>query len=147
MDRREEIGFQLHRLSRLTKRLVDRETHAQGEDQISGIQGWIIGYLYENQGKDVFQRDLQAHFSVRRSTVTGLLQLMEKKGLITRSSVAQDARLKKIQLTPRAIQHHERIVTSIQSVENRISQGLTPQERKTFLSLCEKIAQNLEGEQ
>ena len=71
----------------------------------------------------MFQRDLQAHFSVRRSTVTGLLQLMEKKGLITRSSVAQDARLKKIQLTPRAIQHHERIVASIQSVENRISQA------------------------
>ena len=95
----------------------------------------------------MFQRDLQAHFSVRRSTVTGLLQLMEKKGLITRSSVAQDARLKKIQLTPRAIQHHERIVASIQSVGEQDLPGPDPPGAEDLPLPVRKIAQNLEGEQ
>ena len=64
------------------------------------MQGWIIGYLYQNRDKEVFQRDIQEQFSIRRSTVTGILQLMEKNGLITRSSVERDARLKKLELTP-----------------------------------------------
>ena len=105
----------------------------------------IIGYLYENRGKEVFQRDIQAQFSIRRSTVTGILQLMEKNGLITRSSVERDARLKKLELTPRAVQLHERIGRSVRQVEDRLNQSLTPQEKQEFLRLCGKIRASLKA--
>ena len=144
MEHRDEIGFQIRRLSRLVKRLVDNTAFSQGEDKTTGMHGWIIGYLYENRGRDVYQRDIQEQFSVRRSTVTRILQLMGKNGLITRRTVAHDARLKKLELTPKAIQQHERIVDGIRSVEDRISRCLTPEERDIFLGLCEKIAVNLE---
>lgn len=91
----------------------------------------------------MFQRDIQEQFSIRRSTVTGILQLMEKNGLITRSSVEQDARLKKLELTPRAIELHERIERSVRQVEERISHCLTPEEKETFIQLCEKIRADL----
>ena len=83
---------------------------------------------------------------MRRSTATGILQLMEKNGLITRSPVSHDARLKKLTLTPKAIEQHQRIVKGIRTVEERVSQCLTPEERRTFLGLCEKIAANLEDD-
>ena len=69
---------------------------------------------------------------------------MEKNGLITRSSVERDARLKKLELTPRAIEFHERIGRSVRQVEDRISHCLTPKEKETFIQLCEKIRANLE---
>ena len=93
MEYQEDLGFQIRTLSHLVKRTVDQTAFAGEEDHPTGVQGWIIGYLYENRGKEVFQRDIQAQFSIRRSTVTGILQLMEKNGLITRSSVERDARL------------------------------------------------------
>nr|WP_306286949.1 MarR family transcriptional regulator [Neglectibacter timonensis] len=108
------------------------------------MHGWVIGYLYENRNRDVFQRDLQEQFSIRRSTVTGILQLMEKNGLITRQSVDEDARLKKIVLTPKAIEQHEQIHRSIRKVEEQLSEGLTPEEKQTFLELCDKIRRNIE---
>lgn len=144
MEHRDEIGFQVRTLSNLIKRSVDRIA-AQGVDSpTTGMQGWVIGYLYENRDKDVFQKDVQQQFAVRRSTVTGILQLMEKNGLIVRSSVETDARLKKITLTPRAVEMHEQIVNGIKQVEKSINTSLTPQERKTFISLCEKVRSNLE---
>ena len=91
------------------------------------------------------RRDIQAQFSIRRSTVTGILQLMEKNGLITRSSVERDARLKKLELTPRAIQLHERIGRSVRQVEERLNQSLTPQEKQEFLRLCGKIRASLKA--
>ena len=100
MEYQEDLGFQIRTLSHLVKRTVDQTAFAGEENHPTGVQGWIIGYLYENRGKEVFQRDIQAQFSIRRSTVTGILQLMEKNGLITRSSVERDARLKKLELTP-----------------------------------------------
>ena len=135
MEYREDIGFQIRTLSHLVKRTVDQAAFGGVDDHPTGVQGWIIGYLYKNRDKEVFQRDIQEQFSIRRSTVTGILQLMEKNGLITRSSVEQDARLKKLELTPRAIELHERIERSVRQVEERISHCLTPEENFPLLSL------------
>lgn len=144
MEHRDEIGFQIRTLSNLIKRQVDQIVFQGQEKPATGMHGWVIGYLYENRDKDVFQRDLQEQFSIRRSTVTGILQLMEKNGLIIRTSVDEDARLKKITLTPKAIEMHEQVGRGIRAVENKISAGLTPEERKTFVELCEKIRANIE---
>lgn len=143
MEYREDIGFQIRTLSHLVKRTVDQVAFAEQNDHPTGVQGWILGYLYENQGREIFQRDIQEHFSIRRSTVTGILQLMERNGLITRSSVERDARLKKLELTPRGVELHERVERSIRQVEDRLSQCLTPEEKATFLTICEKIRAHL----
>ena len=143
MEYREDIGFQIRTLSHLVTRTVDQVAFDEQDDHPTGVQGWILGYLYENQGREIFQRDIQEHFSIRRSTVTGILQLMERNGLITRSSVERDARLKKLELTPRGVELHERVERSIRQVEDRLSQCLTPEEKATFLTICEKIRAHL----
>ena len=143
MEYREDIGFQIRTLSHLVKRTVDQVAFAEQDDHPTGVQGWILGYLYENQGREIFQRDIQEHFSIRRSTVTGILQLMERNGLITRSSVERDGRVKKLELTPRGVELHERVERSIRQVEDRLSQCLTPEEKATFLTICEKIRAHL----
>ncbi len=139
MEHQDEISFQVRTLSHLIKHMVDRTAFVSGEVPVTGMQGWIMGFLYENREKDVFQRDLQNHFSVRRSTVTGILQLMEKNGLIIRRTVDWDARLKKLELTPKALEMHERVGRGIQQTEAALSAMLSPGEKETFLRLCEKI--------
>lgn len=145
MEYQDDIGFQIRTLSHLVKRNVDQSAFSGEENQPTGVQGWIIGYLYENRDKEIFQRDIQNQFSIRRSTVTGILQLMEKNGLITRSSVERDARLKKLELTPCAIDLHERLGRSVRQVEARLDSCLTPQEKQEFLRLCQKIRASLKA--
>ncbi len=145
MEPRDEIGFQVHTLSHLIKRMVDRAAFQDQEGPVTGMQGRIIGYLYANRDRDVFQRDVQAQFSVRRSTVTGILQLMEKNGFITRQSVEHDARLKKLELTPKGAELHEKIGRSIQRVEEQLSAGITQMEKEEFIRLCEKIRAGIQA--
>lgn len=52
-----------------------------GVDEVTMMHGWIIRYLYENREQDIFQKDIEQRFAVGRSTVTNLIQLMEKKGI------------------------------------------------------------------
>ena len=73
MEYREDLGFQIRTLSHLVKRVIDQTAFSGEEVHPTGVQGWIIGYLYENRDKEVFQRDIQQQFSIRRSTVTGIL--------------------------------------------------------------------------
>ena len=50
----------------------------------------------------IIRKDIEEEFQIRKSTVTGILQLMEKNGFIYRESVEKDARLKRIVPTKKA---------------------------------------------
>jgi MarR family transcriptional regulator, repressor for mepA len=138
------IGAALKALSNLIKREVDK--HALKSDvALTGMQSWFIGYLNSCQDtKDVFQKDLEAEFNIRRSTATGILKLMEKNGLITREPVNYDARLKKILLTPKAKEICLNIKQHIIQIENKLAKGLTQEQIDTFFAIVDKLKENLE---
>jgi DNA-binding MarR family transcriptional regulator len=139
-----EIGFQVKTISNLIKRKIDKSRIKSDVDKLTGMHSWIIKYLYDNQYRDVFQRDLESEFSIRRSTVTGILQLMEKNNLITRESVGCDARLKKIVLTSKAVEFHNMIEADIKEIEAQLAKGLTKEELDQFFRTVAKIKKNLE---
>ncbi len=126
------------------KRAVDAFKARSHGEKCTGTHGWVIGYLYENRHKDVFQRDIEKQFSVRRPTMTAILQLMEKNGLILREKCETDARLKRIKLTPLALGVHEQHERDIEAFENYIREGVSAEELETFFKVLEKISNNVE---
>ena len=104
------LGLEVHRLEKLMARQRGYSAAHQDADRQTGMHGYLLRYLYENQERDVFQRDIEKAFSISRSSVTVTLQLMEKNGLIRRESVVQDARLKRIVLTQKAKDLHQQIL-------------------------------------
>ena len=138
-----KIGFEIRVMNNLLKRDFE-STHTPDIDCSTGVHGLAIGYLYKNRDNDIFQRDFEAHFSIRRSTATRILQLMEKNGLIYRVSVENDARLKKIVLTDKAVEIHKAIIHDIDEREKRLIKGISDEELNTFFSVIDKIKANLE---
>ncbi len=140
------LGFEIRTLNNLVKRYF--EQHKPEEfNQSTGVHGWAIRYLYENRDKDVFQRDFEARFSIRRSTATNMLKLMEKNGLIKRESVDYDARLKKIVLTEKAIKIHKKATENLAMLENTLKKGITEEEMHYFYKVMDKIKANVEVEE
>lgn len=142
MDRTKTIGFRVRTLSLSIKRAVDAaKGHADGG--CTNTHGWVIGYLYDNRNRDVYQRDIEKQFSVRRPTMTEILKLMEKNGLVERVRDESDARLKKIKLTPLALEIHEKHERDIECFEHRIRNGITEEEMSAFFSVIDKISANI----
>ena len=69
---------------------------------------------------------------------------LEKSDLIQRVPVAEDARLKKIILTEKAMILNENISMAINSVENKLSENITLEEINVFYRVLDKIRNNLE---
>lgn len=145
MDGTRTIGHEIKILNNLIKRNITQTAAFHNMEHMTGTHGWVIKYLYENQDRDIYQRDLETEFSVRRSTITGIIQLMEKNGLIVRESVKNDARLKKLVLTEKAIKLHCMVEMTIAEFETNLSQGITQEERETFFRIAEKLRKNLEN--
>ena len=143
MEPKRHIGFEVRTVNNLIKRYFER--HKPEEfNQSTGVHGWAIRYFYENREKDIFQRDFEDRFSIRRSTATNMLKLMEKNGLIKRESVEYDARLKKIVLTEKAVEIHKKATQNIEMLEKTLNNGITEQELLAFYSVLDKIKTNLE---
>ncbi len=138
------LGFEIRTLSNLIKRYIDANKPPE-LDCHTGVHGWAIKFFYDNRGKEVFQRDFEEHFSIRRSTATNMLKLMEKNGLIVRESVERDARLKRVVLTDKAIEIHKKITNSINESEAAFSRGITQEELKAFYLVLDKVKSNLEA--
>jgi DNA-binding MarR family transcriptional regulator len=111
--------------------------------EVTRMQGRVIGFLYRNGGRDVFQRDVEAEFSITRATASKMLSRMERNGLIVRSGVAGDARLKKLELTDKAVGYFQQILQGFQQFEQRLTRGLTEEEGKALLRLLRKLEANL----
>ena len=109
MNKDKHLGFEIRTLNNIVK-LYFEQQKPEEFDNSTGVHGWAIRYFYENRNKDIFQRDFETRFSIRRSTATNMLKLMEKNGLICRVSVESDARLKKIVLTEKAITIHKKAI-------------------------------------
>lgn len=137
------IGFEIRTLNNLIKRDVESSKIFE-LGRATGLHGWAIGYFYNNRDRDVFQRDFEAQFSIRRSTASKILGCMEKNGLIERHSVENDARLKKIVLTPRAAELHELMLSDIRERERRLSRGISPERLDCFFEVIQQIKANLE---
>ena len=138
-----KIGFELHKTSRLIKRYMDSDAAKSYVDNLTGTHGWAIGYLYHNRDRDIFQKDFEQEFNIRRSTASNILSLMEKNGLINRESVDYDARLKKITLTEKAIEIQTVVDAAFGRMEDMLAQGISDSELEIFFSVLEKICENL----
>ncbi len=138
------IGAQLRELGILMKRRIDGALIQAGIDQVTGMQGRVLGYISHHQDPPIFQRDLEEEFHIRRSTATGILQLLEKKGLLERRPVEWDARLKQLCLTPRSQALHQAISAQILKMEENLSSCLTQQEQEQFFAIAAKLRRHWE---
>ena len=144
MQRENNIGFNIRRLSNYIKRDIEKSSVSQKIDLPKGVNGWAIGYFYENREKQIFQRDFENRFSIRRSTASNILKTMEQNGFIKRVSVENDARLKRIILTDKAIKIHQDIMNDITNREERMRKGFSDSEIDAFLSMINRFITNLE---
>ena len=133
------IPAQIRRVDNLIFRKINQFARENGVEQATPMHGWIIEYLYRHRDAAVFQRDIDREFSITRSTVTNILQLMERKGYIARQSVAQDARLKQLVLTEKGRQFHENTMLALHQTDEYVASLLTEEENTELLRLLNKL--------
>ena len=121
-------------VSRTIRRALDARVSAEVAPELGGIQGMVLGRIIaaNREGSDLYQRDIEKWLHIQRSSVTSMLQNMEQAGLITRSAVQKDARLKRLQATPKGVAYHDRVHNTIDRYEADLQAGLSQQELETM---------------
>lgn len=138
------IGLHINKLSRIISRRVDAAVLNAIDDNITVSQAYVIDFITDNTDRDIFQKDLELEFGLKRSSVSLMLNNMEKNDLIKRLPVPGDARLKKIVLTEKASEISKKISVAIDSVESRVAESLGEEEVHLLLNMLNKIRTDIE---
>ena len=136
----------LYNLNLLNK-LIGREFICNNKDLFNGepsaTQMIIMDYILNHQDEDIYQRDLEEVLHLRRATVSGVLQTMEKHELIERVLCDNDVRCKKIILKEKAKKMFDMKRMEFYKMEEVIKKGLSEEEIEIFCHIIESMQNNI----
>lgn len=142
MENEVHIGKEVDILSNKIKRRLNNKLSKYG---LTGIQFKIISFIYfESKKRDVLQKDIEEEFYIRKSSVTSVIQLLEKNGHIKRISVCNDARCKKLILTEKGLQISLECYKDIMELEDYLAKLLSKDEIKIFTEILLKLNKKLD---
>lgn len=140
-----KLGLDISKINHIISRKMDASVISAIDDNLTISQAYVIDFICnEGKDKDVFQKDLESVFDLKRSSISLMLNNMEKSGLIERMLVKEDGRLKKIVLTEKSIKIYEKISDAIDLIENKLSENITEEELKVFQNVLNKIRNSIE---
>ena len=95
----------------------------------------------------MYQKDIEREFRVSKSTVTEILQLMEKNGFIVRESSRRDGRMKRILPTEKSFAIQMDVRENIRMAEEKLRAGIGDEDFHTCLMVLKQMSENLSREE
>ena len=110
---------------------------------LTSMQMSVIDFLTLFYDQEMFQKDIEHEFNIRRSTASTLLKRMEDKGLIRRVESNKDARQKQVILTDLAVQYEDDIQKFMVETQQQIHSFLSDEEYAALESSLDKIIKHM----
>ena len=113
---------------------------------LSVSQGLLLGFVadWELKGLAPLQKDLEGEMWLVTSSITNLVQGLERKGLISRRDSAADGRAKELHMTEKGWKVREELGRHTSVWKLALTQSLTDDELAALVALLRKMARSFE---
>ena len=132
------LGFLIHDVSRLRRSAFDRCLKPMN---VTRSQWWVLAYLSRQDG--MTQSQLAEELDLGKVAIGGLIDRLEKTGLVRRESDAGDRRINRIFLEPTSKQ----LITKMRKLSHQLNQqilaGLPDTQLETAASTLDIMKHNL----
>lgn len=126
----------------LSKKLRNSFDNRLAEKDLTAQQGRCLCFISKNNylGIAVHQHDIEKEFELSKSTVSGLVDRLEKKGLITRTPSGSRTKIILTEKGEAVIDyiHEGRVETT-----NKLLNGFNDDEKSEILQIVKKLISNI----
>jgi len=140
-DFQSSVGYWACTTAHLIERAINDELTPHG---ITYRQWQVLAWLAVEG--PLSQTDLAQRMKIEPPTLVGVLDRMERDGLLTRECCPHDRRKRLVKPLPQAEPVWKTIVTSTERVRDRAIRGLSPQQLETLITLLRVVQANLQEE-
>lgn len=139
----ENLGLEVRVLSNLIYNKLNQTT--MEAENLTIHQCWILQHLTQNAGKEVYQKDIEQLFSIKRSTANQMLRTMESRGYIQRTVSDEDARRNILTVTEEGIAACEHLVEKLYQFMLKLHGDIPKGELEQFQATLRKLWKNIEA--
>src|SRR5262245_42604714 len=122
MATRDDLGYLLAKASQRWNELLTARFRAAGFGDVRASYGSVLLPLYEEDG--LRMGELARRSRLSKQTMTTLVRLAERDGLVQRVADPADARAALVSLTPRAQEFRPVIDETLAELADRVAAGL-----------------------
>ena len=125
-------SYYIRNIAHLMANMQDRCLSLYG---LSNQQARIIMYLSRHNirgQKNVKRKDLETFLNLKGSSVTSLMNGLEKNGFIERVESDDDARRKILSLTDKSKELIKQMDLIFEATDNQLQEGMSEEEKMTF---------------
>ncbi len=141
MDKHTQGGFLISQIKQIQGRIFERLLKANDIEDFNGAQGRILFILWQEDNLPIYQ--LSQRTSLAKTTLTSMLDRLEKQGYLRRIPDPQDRRQIRIALTERARAMNERYQKVSAEMSEIFYSGFDQEEILQFEDTLRKILENL----
>ena len=132
------LGFLVHDVSRLRRRVVDRALKPLG---VTRSQWWVLAFLSRSDGMS--QVALADELDLGKVALGQLIDRLEKTGFVSRRPDEEDRRVKRVYLSKRSLALIARIRDHVSVTEKEILEKVEPADLKATVRALRGMKENL----
>ncbi|MCE5251248.1 MarR family transcriptional regulator [bacterium] len=141
MKKQRQGGFLMSKIHHLSGRIFKRMLKEHGIDEINPAQGRIMFVLWSNDGISI--HDLAKKTSLGKSTLTSMLDRLEKNGFLRREPSKEDRRKILIWRTEKDKSFQKLYVEISREMTEIYYEGFSQEERDRFEAFLKRLHENL----
>ena len=138
-----DIGMLMSQVDRLCTKKFVQNARKFGMD-ISQDQWMVIGPIWKQKG--ISQKEIAEYCGKDKTSVTKIIDTLEKKNLLVRYSDQIDQRIKRVVLSNKGKDLMKNVMPVIEQHRNDLLEGIKSKEIETFKIVLKKIHNNLISE-
>ncbi|GAB3652972.1 MarR family winged helix-turn-helix transcriptional regulator [Ramlibacter alkalitolerans] len=134
LELHEVPGHCIRRLQQVAVAIFMQEAASSG---VTPVQYAVLQTLMDRPGID--QRTLAGAVSFDTSTVGGVVDRLEARGLLARSFAAEDRRVRRLRLTTDGEALLAELTPAMERTQERILEPLAAEERESFMHMMQRV--------
>jgi DNA-binding MarR family transcriptional regulator len=142
-EKEKPIGAEIRCTDNLIKTYIDQTLETKLKDDLTGIEGMTLGFIFRHQGEEITAKEVMARSRTSKATTSQTLHGLVKKGYIKMEPSLSDQRKKTITLTPKGVEMQSEFKEIFKEITATVKKGITPEEEKEIRLVLKKIQTNI----
>ncbi len=138
------IVFFMSKTKKKMVKFIEKQLHERGIDDIVPSYGNILTVLYD-YNKSLSMKEIGALLGKEKSTITTLVNKLEKLGYVSKVKGIGDQRTTHVCLTEKGLSIEKTFAEISAEVQNVAYNNFTLEEKKELLRLLKKLNQNFDN--
>ncbi len=138
LNRKLNFGVRVHEVSRIRRKAIDQVMKPLG---ITGGQWWVLTYISLHNGRS--QVELADELNMGKVALGGLIDRLEKSGLVERRPDLADRRMKRIHLSKQGREMVRKIRKTSADIQDAALAGISDEDLDIADAVLEKMDANL----